>query len=117
MEDIFITLFLFGSIFGIFYLHYTTRNRERMALIEKGADASIFFTKKEKRRTTPFWKILLLNFALLLMGVGFGYVIGELVGQFSIIRIEKSIPGFVFIFAGMGLLIGYFISRNFDKQK
>ncbi len=33
---------LIGAFFGIFYLHYSTRNRERMALIEKGADASIF---------------------------------------------------------------------------
>ena len=33
---------IFGSIFGVFYLYFSTRNKERLALIEKGADASIF---------------------------------------------------------------------------
>ena len=67
MEGILITLSLFAAIFGIFYLHYTTRNKERMALIEKGGDASMFFSKR-KRRTAPVWKVLTLNLAVLLMG-------------------------------------------------
>ncbi len=40
---------LIAAFFGIFYLHYSTRNRERMALIEKGADASIFVKGKSNR--------------------------------------------------------------------
>ena len=40
--EILIPISLFLMIFGIIYLYYSTRNRERMALIEKGADASIF---------------------------------------------------------------------------
>ena len=32
---------IFGTFFGIAYLYFSTRNKERMALIEKGADASI----------------------------------------------------------------------------
>ncbi|MCK5847087.1 MAG: hypothetical protein KAG84_06595 [Bacteroidales bacterium] len=115
MEDVFIVLTIFGSIFGVFYLHYNTRNRERMALIEKGADASIFFTKREKT-LTPIWKILVLNLALLLMGVGIGVVIGSVIGKYSILEMDTSMPGSIFFFAGTGLLIGYFISRNFDKK-
>ena len=38
---------LFAAIFGIMYVYYTTRHKERMALIEKGADASLFNTGKE----------------------------------------------------------------------
>ncbi|WP_311196042.1 hypothetical protein [Antarcticibacterium sp. 1MA-6-2] len=44
-EVIIFTVF-FAVIFGIYYLYITARNRERMALIEKGADATIFYTGK-----------------------------------------------------------------------
>jgi hypothetical protein len=39
---------IFGSIFGVFYLYLSTRNKERLALIEKGADASIFMKGNAK---------------------------------------------------------------------
>jgi len=115
MGDFFIVLVIFGSIFGVFYLHYNTRNRERMALIEKGADAGIFFSKKEKR-ITPVWKVLTLNLALLLMGVGIGVSFGTILREYTSIGGE-IMPGSIFFFAGSGLLIGYFISRDFDKVK
>ena len=59
---------VFGVIFGIFYLFISARNRERLALIEKGADASIFYGKN--RNVTPAWKVVIINLALLLMGIG-----------------------------------------------
>ena len=43
--EIVILIGLFSVVFGIAYLYFSTRNKERMALIEKGADASIFVTK------------------------------------------------------------------------
>ena len=39
---IFILAIIFGTIFGIFYLFFSTRNKERLALIEKGMEAKIF---------------------------------------------------------------------------
>ena len=41
MEEFIVMLILFGTIFGIAYVYLTTRNRERLALIEKGVDASL----------------------------------------------------------------------------
>ena len=38
---------LFATVFGIMYVFYTTRNKERLALIDKGADASLFNTGKD----------------------------------------------------------------------
>lgn len=76
MEPVIVFVSLFFAIFAIAYLHYSTRNKERLALIEKGADASIFFNKDQK--TAPVWKIFLLNLSLLLIGVGvrnlFGFI-------------------------------------------
>ena len=57
---------IFGVLFGIYYLFISARNKERMALIEKGADASIFYSSKNKR-ITPIWKVLILNISLLLL--------------------------------------------------
>ena len=57
---------IFGVIFGIFYLFISARNKERLALIEKGADASIFYGKD--RKATPMWKVIIINLALLLYG-------------------------------------------------
>ena len=70
---VFISAFI--TIFGMAYLHYSTRHKERLALIEKGADASIFI-KGERQKSAPIWKVLILNLALLLMGIGAGIVTG-----------------------------------------
>ena len=45
-EEILIPITMFAAIFGIVYLYFSTRNKERLALIEKGADASIFVKGK-----------------------------------------------------------------------
>ncbi len=117
MEEILVTLVIFGSIFGVFYLHYSTRNRERMALIEKGADASIFFTKKKERSNSPIWKIFVLNIALLLMGIGVGIVTGAYLGENTTMDFNVMMPGSIFFFAGTGLVTGYFITSKFDKNR
>jgi len=72
--EVAILAIIFGTIFGIFYLYLSTRNKERLSLIEKGADASIF--GKGQQHTAPIWKVLVLNLAFLLMGVGLGLYIG-----------------------------------------
>ncbi|MEZ4858789.1 MAG: DUF6249 domain-containing protein [Flavobacteriaceae bacterium] len=63
-------------IFGIFYLYISARNKERIALIEKGCRCSIFYSKD--RRVTPVWKVIVINLALLLMGIGIGIFMGAL---------------------------------------
>ena len=62
--EVAILAIIFGTIFGIFYLYLSTRNKERLSLIEKGADASIF--GKGQQHTAPIWKVLVLNLAFLL---------------------------------------------------
>ena len=105
---------LIGAVFGIFYLHYSTRNRERMALIEKGADASIFV--KGKMRTAPIWKILILNLALLLMGVGVGIFIASLLHYNMGVEESVAYPGTIFLMAGIGLFVGFNMTKNLDKD-
>ena len=46
MEEILIPISFFLAVFGVIYLFLSTRNKERLALIEKGADATARVAKK-----------------------------------------------------------------------
>lgn len=113
--EVFIVLIIFGSIFGIAYLFFSTRNKERLALIENGADASLF--TRVKQRTAPVWKVIILNLALLLMGIGAGIVIGGILATNFNVEWDVAMPGSIFLMAGTGLLIGFFQTKNLDKDR
>lgn len=113
-EEILIPLSLFLSIFGIVYLYFSTRNKERLALIEKGADASIFV--KGKTSTAPIWKVIILNLALLLMGVGVGVFLASLLEAYSSLDEDAVYPATIFLMAGVGLFIGFNMTKNLDKE-
>ncbi len=113
MEVIIIGI-IFGSIFGVFYLYFSTRNKERLALIEKGVDASIFM--RGKQHTAPIWKVLILNFALLLMGIGVGVFIASLLDNYSSLDGDAIYPACIFFMAGLGLFFGFNMTKNLDKE-
>ncbi len=110
---VFISAFI--VIFGIVYLFFSTRNKERMALIEKGAEASIF-VKGKREHAAPVWKILILNLALLLMGIGAGIVTGGILGSSLNVEWDIAMPGSIFLLAGTGLLVGFFITKKMDQE-
>ncbi|WP_188604761.1 DUF6249 domain-containing protein [Aquaticitalea lipolytica] len=105
---------IFGAIFGVFYLYFSTRNKERLALIEKGADASIFM--KGKQQAAPIWKVLILNLALLLMGIGIGIFIASILHYNLGVDDDVAYPGTIFLMAGIGLFAGFTMTKNLDKE-
>ncbi|MBT8281313.1 MAG: hypothetical protein KJO16_07015 [Muriicola sp.] len=109
---IFVSIFL--MIFGISYLYLTTRNKERLALIEKGAEASIF-VKGKKEGTAPFWKVLILNIALLLLGIGLAIFIAALLVEIGLDE-DVAYPGTIFIMAGLGLFLGFTLTKKLEKE-
>ena len=114
MEEILIPISFFIAIFGIVYLYLSTRNKERLALIEKGADASIFM--KGRSHTAPVWKVLILNLALLLMGIGLGTFIASLLDSYSSLDNDAIYPAVIFFTAGAGLFVGFNMTKNLDKE-
>ena len=118
MEVAFVFVSLFIIIFGIFYLHYSTRNKERLALIEKGADASIFFSAKaQKKSSAPIWKVLIFNLAVLLIGIGTGVFMGAILEAYSAIEVEVGYTASIFLMAGLGLFTGFMLSKKLiDKE-
>ncbi len=105
---IFGMLSVFGSISFIVYLYYSTRHRERMALIERGVDASIFAGEQRGISIT-------LRLSLLAMGVGCGILLAELLFSAGL-REDVAFPAMIFLFGGLGLLIAYWLDdRNREK--
>ena len=114
MEAI-IVFIIFGSIFAVAYLYFSTRNKERLALIEKGADASIFVRGK-REHTAPIWKVLILNLSLVAMGVGLGIFIASLLDNYTTLDEEALYPAIIFFMAGVGLFIGFNMTKNLYKE-
>lgn len=113
MDVVIVFLALFGTIFGIAYVFLTTRNKERLSLIEKGADATLFERKGTKFSIAKF----ILNIALLFVGIGIGIFTGWVaVESFGELRYsEVYIMSSVFVFGGLGLITGFFVTRKIEK--
>ncbi len=110
MEDILIPLFFFSSLVGIIYIFISTRNRERLALIEKGADAKIFNTGGD-----GFGRGVI-SLSLLAIGVGIGVLMGTI---FEAMGLEEGLAytSCIFIFGGFGLLISFFVNKKLNPKK
>ncbi len=81
-------------------------NKERMALIEKG----IYDFPREKARIN-LHRYLLWGFIL------FGLGIALLIGSFVINDEDIIIPGLIFSFPGLGMLLFYKIQSKKEKEK
>ncbi|KAB5485240.1 MULTISPECIES: DUF6249 domain-containing protein [Flagellimonas] len=114
-SEVIIIPIIFGVIFAIAYLYFSTRNKERLALIEKGADASIF-VKGRREGAAPFWKIIILNISLLLIGIGLAIFVASILVYNLGMDDEVAYPGTIFTLAGVGLLVGFTMTRRLEKQ-
>ncbi len=108
MEAIMIPLIVFSSIFGIAYVFLNTRNKERLSLIEKGADASLFATKKNHRSN------LTLKFGMLAVGIGVGILIASILETYTVLDEEVAYPSMIFLFGGLFLVANAMIEKK-DK--
>ena len=114
MEGLLIPISFFAVVFGMVYLYLSTRNKERLALIEKGADASIFM--RGRSHSAPIWKVLILNLALLLMGIGAGIFVASVLYHNLGVAEDAAYPGTIFLTAGIALFVGFNMTKNLDKD-
>jgi len=109
-----IVFIIFSIIFGVFYLFISARNKERLALIEKGADASIFYGKN--KRVTPMWKVIVVNLALLSMGIGAGIFLAGILHYSLGVEEDIAYPGTIFFMAGLGLFLGFYLTKKLSEE-
>lgn len=99
----------FGTVFGFIYL--VIRKKERMAMMEKGVDASIFITKKRSDYS--------LKYGLLLVGVALGILIGNILSNlpsFEYVQ-EAAYFSMIFLFGGLSLVIYHFLAKKQLKEE
>ena len=101
---------LFASIFGIVFVLLMTRNKERMALIEKGADASLFYSEKEVKRFN--WSKFILKVGMFFMGVALGVFLAALWSKCNFINAPALYISLIFFFSGLSLVLSYLIDRK-----
>jgi len=110
MEPILVPLIVFASIFGMVYVWLTTRNKERLALIEKGADASLWNVKRSNRTNYT------LKIGMLAVGIGIGVLVASLLESYTTLDEEVAFPSMIFLFGG-GFLIANAMIENKTREK
>ena len=105
LTPVLVLTIIFGAIIAIVYL--SIRKKERMAMMEKGVDASVFFTPKKGNSYA-------LKYGLLLIGVALGILIGNILAATSAFMYEKEAAYFsmIFLFGGLALVIYYFMAKK-----
>ncbi len=86
-----------------------TRNKERMALIEKGASAELFNKPIKASK-------LGLKLGIMAIGVGLGIVIANIFVSAQVLEEEVAFPSMIFIFAGLGLVASYYIAGRIKEE-
>ena len=93
-------------VFGIVYL--LVRRKERLTMIEKGADPTIF--QKESNSMES------LKWGLLFVGIGIGILLGKIFAAYSMLGEEASMFSMICLFGGLSLVIYHFIERSFRRK-
>ena len=110
MEGILIPLGFFAAVFAALYVHLTTRNKERLALIEKGADPELFKTKSTNGSGYGSFKI-----GLFLIGIAIGIVAGYFLKEAGMDE-GPAFLSMIFLFGGIGLVVSFLLQGKFEKK-
>ena len=112
MEEIIIPITLFASIFGIIYVFYMTRNKERLAMIEKGMDVSLLNKRQGNRSILSYWVI---KVGFLMVGLALGIVVGSLAAN-GLMGEDEAYPSMILLFGGLALIASYFVEKKLRKS-
>lgn len=111
MEEVIVALAVTVPTLALFVMIVYLRridNSEKLAMIEKGVDPSLFANKK---RNTSFP----LRVSLLLMGAGLGLIMGYLLDRHFYME-EVAYFSMLFIFGGLGLGAAYLVEEKKNKE-
>jgi hypothetical protein len=112
METALVFIALFATVFGILYIFYTTRHKERLALIEKGADASLFNTWKGEQNLQFSWGKFTLKLGMFLMGIALGLIVAAILQQTHVLNEPALYLSSISFFGGLSLVLFYVIDRK-----
>ena len=99
----------FVMLFGVLYVYFTTRNRERLAMIDKGADASLF---QNPDRVSNIFK-----WGMFMVGIAVGIIFASILASADVLAEEVSYPAMIFLFGGLSLILVHLIELKREKAK
>lgn len=110
-----VSIVFFGTIGFAIGAAIFTRHRERMALIEKGAGADVVRSLYQKQ-TYGGEPLGSLKWGMILLGVGLGALVGVWLNEYYLME-DGVIPGMIILFAGLALVLFYFIAARKVRQR
>lgn len=117
---IFLLLVIFMMIiFAGWIIYLRTRNKERMALIERDKDVSGFYTRQKSSFSFPWLKI-----GIIATGFSIGWIIAVLVSELGLrnsdgsylFQPEPVVLGILFLFTSVSILVAYFVDKPKNKE-
>jgi hypothetical protein len=101
-RDLLVSISAFAGIFGIIYVFLMTRHRERMSILEKGIDPSLFTSKSNSKSNT-------LKIGMLCIGIATGILIGNLLYRKDWLDESVAYLSMVFLFGGISLIVNFMV--------
>lgn len=105
-----VPIVFFIAVAVVLYVFIQARHRERMAMIEKGFDASLL--QSDIRNRTG--KYGALKVGIVAIGVGLGFLIGSILEATTTIDNDVAYFSMITLFGGFGLIIYYLLVRHKD---
>jgi uncharacterized protein DUF6249 len=96
----------FVVVYGIFQLY--VRRKERLALIDKGLTAAIF---NSESNVSPS-----LKYGIFCIGIAIGFLMGEILAEFTHLNEGIAYLSMIFLFGGIGLVVYYFIAKKHVRK-
>lgn len=98
----------FASAIVWIYMHYSSRYKERMALLEYGKDADVYKPRVRERNKT-------LKYGIVAVMVGLGIFMGNILDGLGMME-EAAYSSMVLLMGGAGL-VGYYFLLEKKKEE
>ncbi len=110
MVEILVPLSFFLMVFSIVYVALSTQNKERMALIERGADPSLFKSKPKGSTYSTF------KWGLFMVGLAAGIFLGMILSAYT--RLEEGLvfSSMILLCGGIALMVAYLLRGRLEKK-
>ena len=122
-EDYFMlfTFLLLVTVFLSWFVYLKTRNKERMALIERDKDVSELYAR---RKTGSGFQFPWLKVGIITTGFSIGWLVAILVNELinnqsngnHSVNSGAVIMGVIFLFTSVSILVAYFVDKPKNKE-
>jgi hypothetical protein len=107
--EVLIPITMFLCTFGILYVFFTTRHKERLSLIEKGADPALFQSKKGRSNAS-------MRIGMFFMGIALGILTGNILAATTPLVEEVAYFSMIFLFGGISLVLYYLVIEKKESR-